>query len=222
MTVDEQIKRVAQVARFPRNLDQRTISRLSVLAAVVVVALVAGVYGLIKNQSPALAGTDLGGTPAPGFSLTDQNGATISLAGLRGHPVVLAFMYTHCPDVCPLTAEKMRLAAQHLGAQAGQVAWVGISVDPAGDSADSAKQFAATHGLTGKLHFLMGTREQLVPIWKAYFLPTDGSPTRQPQVGAHTGAVYLIDTQGRERIYLDSSFDPVNQLAPDLRSLLGG
>lgn len=221
MTVDEAIKRIAEI---PKRLDQRTISRLSVIAAVALIAVVVAVYGLVRGLStPAtLAGTDLGGTPAPAFSLTDQNGATVTLQGLRGHPVALAFMYTHCPDVCPLTAEKMRLASQQLGAQASQVEWIGISVDPAGDTAGSAKLFAATHGLTGRLHFLMGTRDQLTPVWKAYFLVSDDNPGgMQPQVIAHTGAVYLIDQQGRERVYLDSDFDPVKQLAPDLRILLG-
>jgi protein SCO1/2 len=225
MTVDEALRRVSQIPQGVRSMDQRAVSRLSVVSAIVLVALVVGVYGLLHAQSSAssLIGTDMGGTPAPGFSLVDQNGAAVTLQALRGHPVALAFMYTHCPDVCPLTAEKLHQAAQQLGAQAGAVEWIGISVDPAGDTPASAKQFAATHGLTGTLRFLMGSRAQLQPVWQAYYLVASGnsiSSTGQPQIADHTGAVYLIDKQGRERVYLDSSFDPVKQLAPDLRILL--
>jgi protein SCO1/2 len=232
MRLDEALKEAGEKARDvsararerARGLDLRVVSRLSVIAAIVVIALVAAVYGIIKatSGSATLSGTDLGGTPAPGFTLTDQNGATVSLQQLRGRPVALAFMYTHCPDVCPLTAEKMRQAAQVLGDRANAVVWLGVSVDPAGDTPDAAKQFAATHGLAGRLRFLMGTRAQLLPVWKAYFLVADESAnTPANQVADHTGAVYLIDKQGRERVYLDSAFDPVKQLAPDLRSLLG-
>ncbi len=220
MRLDEAIRGAREKAR---SLDQRTISRLSVLAAILVVVLVVAVVGIIRStaSSHTLVGTDLGGTPAPGFALTDQNGAAVSLQGLRGHPVALAFMYTHCPDVCPLTAEKLRLAAQQLGPRASSVAWVGITVDPSGDTPAAAKQFAATHGLSGRLRFLLGTREQLIPVWRSYFLISDEGDAQPNQVVDHTGAVYVIDQQGRERIYLDAGFDPVNQLAKDLRILMG-
>lgn len=224
MRFDEVIRDALGRARaWVRRLDQRSISRLSVLGAIVLVALIVGVYALVRSTaaSNTLVGTDLGGTPAPGFTLTDQNGATISLQSLRGHPVVMAFMYTHCPDVCPLTAHKMHLAAEQLGAQANQVEWIGITVDPAGDTPDAAKQFVATHGLTGQMHFLLGSREQLIPIWRSYFLIEDAGDAQPGEVVNHTGAVYLIDQDGRERIYLDANFDPTNQLAKDLRILLG-
>ncbi len=227
MRLDEAIKDVRERAR---GFDLRTVSRLSVIGAIAAIAVIVAGYGVVKSATPSPsiscgAGTGctaLGGTPAPGFTLTDQNGATVSLQALRGHPVVLAFMYTHCPDVCPLTAEKMRLAAQQLGSQANGAEWIGISVDPAGDTPNSAKQFAATHGLTGRLRFLLGSRAQLLPVWKAYFLVSDaGAGAPANQVADHTGAVYLIDKQGREQVYLDSGFDPARQLAPELRILLG-
>ncbi|HEX6818357.1 MAG TPA: SCO family protein [Ktedonobacterales bacterium] len=223
MTVDEAIKRATErVTDRITHLDQRTISRLSVASAIVLVVLVVLVVALLRGQptSGQLAGADLGGTPAPGFSLVDQNGQTLTLQSLRGHPVALTFMYTHCLDVCPVTAEKLHQASAQLGTQASAVEWIGISVDPAGDTPASATQFAATHGLTGRIHFLLGSRAQLLPIWQAYYLVPSNSTGQQPQVADHTGAVYLIDKQGRERVYLDSTFDPVKQLAPDLRILL--
>jgi hypothetical protein len=44
--------------------------------------------------------------PAPEFSLRDANGAPVALSDLRGKVVVLNFIYTKCPDVCPLHAER--------------------------------------------------------------------------------------------------------------------
>jgi protein SCO1/2 len=230
MGLDEAIEAIKDARERARGVDLRTVSRFSVIAAIALVAVIVAIFGIVKSATSSASiscgtgtgCTALGGTPAPGFSLTDQNGAIVSLQALRGHLVVLAFMYTHCPDVCPLTAEKLRLAGQQLGAQANTVDWIGISVDPAGDTPDSAKQFAATHGLTGRLRFLLGSRAQLSPVWKAYFLVADaGAGAPANHVADHTGAVYLIDKQGREQLYLDSGFDPAKQLAPELRSLLG-
>ena len=161
-------------------------------------------------------GTDLGATPAPLFQLVDQNGTSIALQHLHGHPVVLTFLYTTCPGPCPLTAEKLHAAAQSLGSQADRVQWLAVSINPAGDTPALAKTFVAAHGLTGTLHFLLGSQAQLAPIWKAYAVSSQA-----PQGGQiiHTVGVYIIDAQGRERAYLDAGFTP-RMLAADLHTLL--
>lgn len=120
-------------------------------------------------SAPALQGTDLGSVPAPSFHLVDQTGGTITLAALKGHPVVLTFMYSHCPGPCPLFASKLYKASQALGKQAQQVTWLAVSLEPHGDTPASATQFVAAHQLTGRLHFLLGTTTQLEPVWNAYF-----------------------------------------------------
>ncbi len=72
----------------------------------------------------------MGGSPAPGFALTDQHGEQVTLADQRGKVTALTFLYTHCPDVCPLTAAQLRLVDEQLGADADHVALLAISVDP--------------------------------------------------------------------------------------------
>jgi protein SCO1/2 len=198
----------------------RMISRGIVVALVVVV----GVVILIHNHqaeshaTTRLTGTDLGAMAAPGFQLSDQSGKPVSLQDLRGHPTVLAFLYTHCPDECPLTAEKLHTAAGMLGSQAGEVRWVAISVDPVGDTRETATTFVHTHRLDGTLRYLLGSREQLAPVWDAYHIGvTDGADGEV----MHAGALYLLDGQGRERVFLGADFDP-KALAGDLRALLGG
>jgi protein SCO1/2 len=198
----------------------RTISRLSVVAMVAILAVIIGVKAVFVNVNGApLVGDDLGGIPAPAFQLKDQDGATVSLIQFRGQPVVLAFLYTHCPDVCPLTAEKMHTTATQLGTAASKVAWIAVSVDPTGDTPDAAKQFVATHGLTGRLQFLLGSREALAPVWADYHLAATSDATPATGAAPHTGGVYLIDKQGRERVYLASGFRP-ETLAQDLTTLI--
>src|SRR5947207_2035508 len=80
----------------------------------------------------------------------------------------LTFLYTHCPGPCPLMAEKLRSTAELLGTQANQVTWLAVSLDPKEDTPASATAFVETHRLTGQLHYLLGTRAELEPTWKAY------------------------------------------------------
>ncbi len=171
-------------------------------------------------SAPTLQGTDLGSTPAPTFQLVDQTGATISLAALKGHPVVLTFMYTHCPGPCPLLASKFYKASQLLGKQAQQVKWLAVSLDPHGDTPVTATQFVAVHQLTGLLHFLMGTTAQLEPVWNNYFVVVESQVDIQGTTTmTHSVGVFLLDQQGRERVYLNDTMTP-QQLATDLHVLL--
>ena len=203
----------------------RLISRVLVLALVVVVGSVIFLHDHLAQShatTPTLEGVDLGRDPAPNFALVDQNGTSVSLEAQRGHPVVLTFLYTHCPDACPLTAEKLRATTQSLGTRAGDVRWVVVSIDPVGDTPSSAAQFVAAHHLTGRVHYLLGTQSQLQPIWNAYHIAVVPGQDAQAQVRSvtHSMGLYVIDGQGRERLYLDQTFDPEG-LANDLRAVLG-
>src|SRR5262245_22007126 len=153
-------------------LRLRQVSRVLVPLLIVVIGVTIFAHDrLMAGQTTAQSGTgsrlkgfDLGAVPAPGFSLTDQNSAAISLTALVGRPVVLTFLYTHCPDECPLTAEKLRTTAQALGDRASSAVWLAVSIDPVGDTPQAARDFVAKHRLTGMLHFLVGSQRQLHPI----------------------------------------------------------
>lgn len=207
----------------------RLVSRVLVPVLVVMIGGLLLVYqhNAASQSTPpratalALKGADLGATPAPGFSLADAGGATVSLASLRGHPVVLTFLYTHCPNECPLTAEKLRAAAQALGTHgAAQVRWVLVSVDPTGDTPARANAFLAAHHLSGTAQYLLGTQAQLAPVWDAFHIAVQPGGDAQAMVNGvnHTVGVFVLDAQGRERAYLDGTFDPAD-LAYDLRAL---
>jgi len=196
-------------------------ARWLLIGAFVAALLVAGAC---RDEAPPLAGTSLDGKPSPEFRLTDQRGAPVALAELRGSPVVLTFLYTTCPDICPLTAEKLRQTFEQLGKDAGKVAMVAISVDPERDTADAAAEFTAQHRLDGwNWHYLTGTRADLEPVWASYGI---GVIPRYPNVSSttldavgHTDALYVIDRDGRQRTLLRGDFDPV-ALAGGLRGLL--
>ena len=171
--------------------------------------------GQNTNQT-GLQGTNLGKTPAPDFRLTDQFGAPISLSQFKGKPVVLTFLYTHCKDLCPLTAEKLHVVMQNLGSDAQKVAVLAVSIDPKGDTTAAALAFSKAHRMEGYWHFLTGTFNALSPIWSNYDVYADTSD----QSVNHSFALYVLDKQGRERIFLDDGFTPA-ELTADLKILLG-
>lgn len=212
------------------SMNWRLASRLSVVVLAILVVLLVTIWQQRINaaktintsgasnsavSSDGLQGTDLGGTPAPDFRLTDQYGKQVSLSQFKGKPVVVTFLYTHCPDVCPLTAEKLHTTLQDLGSEAQNVGVLAVSTDPKGDTVDAALQFSKAHRLQDSWHFLVGPESTLAPIWSNYSVYAQ---TQQMNIN-HTLAVYLIDKQGRERVFLGDDFVPT-QLAANLKILL--
>jgi cytochrome oxidase Cu insertion factor (SCO1/SenC/PrrC family) len=68
-------------------------------------------------------------TSAPGFTLTDRGGQATSLAGLKGHVVVLEFMDPHCTDICPIVSQEFLDAYRDLGASAPRVVFLAVDVN---------------------------------------------------------------------------------------------
>jgi protein SCO1 len=180
------------------------------------------------HRSPALAGAVL--TPpaaAPDFRLSDQDGRVVSLANLRGKVIALTFLYTRCPDVCPLIADQMRAAYQRLGQAAREAVFVAVSVDPVGDTPASIRGFLRRHRVEGVLIYLSGTVAQLQPIWAHYYVGSDAGEVNPAALAApapshgpvdHTAIVYIIDPHGQIRAFLPGNFDPAD-LVTDIRAL---
>jgi cytochrome oxidase Cu insertion factor (SCO1/SenC/PrrC family) len=195
------------------------------LVVVVALAVLAGLLfpraaSTETDQSSALAGTVLTSTPAPGFRLRDQFGREVSLAGFRGRPVVLSFMGATCTQLCPVAAETLRRTAAELGPAGKKVAFVVISTDPEDDTHAAVVRFSRRHGMLNRWHYLVGTRAQLGPIWRAYHLYVAPANAPAQIKAAHTSATYLIDGAGRERVLMTENPDGVG-LDRDLRILLG-
>jgi protein SCO1 len=213
-------------------MSWRLASRLSVITlAILVVIVIALIQSRPSNPSTPSSGgstsggssttsgfqggTDLGGTAAPNFQLTDQYGKPVSLAQFRGEPVIVTFLYTHCPDVCPLTAEHLHTSLLQLGPDAHKVAVLAVSTDPKGDTTSAALKFSVAHNMQTYWHFLTGQQQQLAPIWTSYSVYAQALPKSVN----HSTALYLIDKQGHERVYMDDSFQPT-QMAANLKLLL--
>ncbi len=180
-----------------------------------------------NDSSSDLPGAELDSSPAADFVLRDAVGQTVSLSQFRGRPVVLTFLYTDCPDVCPVIAQRIGQALARLGSDAATVAVLAVSVDPSGDTPESATAFMQRHGLAGPgRHYLLGETATLLPVSMAYGVAAEpaaaqrapGDPPAVRRVG-HTDATYLIDRDGRKRTLLrgDATAD---EILRGLRALL--
>ena len=195
-----------------------------VLVVVALIALAgataATVAKVVDDDGPAAKVTDVGvegpesrfkgalrpaGARAQDFALRDQDGRLVRLSRLRGRVVVLSPMYTTCPDTCPLVAQQIQDALLDLPRRVrNEIVALAVSVDPANDTAASARKFLRTRLVSRHLDFLVGSQAELRPVWKAYgFSP-------QTKEIEHNSYVVLIDKRGYQRI----SF-PVNFLTPE-------
>jgi len=157
--------------------------------------------------------------PAPGFALTSQDGRLITLATLRGKIVAVSFIYTACPDICPLLTQKMVQVQEELGPDFGEkIAFVSITLDPEHDTPEVLKDYAQFWGAKpDSWSFLTGSPEAVRDITHRYgvFMAKneDGSVD-------HTQLTSIVDTEGAMRVqYLGARFDP-EEFRRDLLSLL--
>ena len=113
---------------------------------------------------------------APDFTARDADGRRVRLSQFRGKAVLLTFVYTRCPDVCPLIVGNLRAALLRAGSGAGRAQVIAVSVDPQGDTPRSVRRFVAAHGMAGRLEYLIGSKAELAPIWRSYGIAVGASP----------------------------------------------
>ena len=209
--------------------------------------LVLGLLFLIAmacSEAASFQGTELDpADAAPAFQLTDQFGGAAGLADFSGKLVVLTFLYTNCPDVCPIVTETLRRTHERLGDDASQVQFLAVSVDPLRDSIDVVYRYSQERDMQHRWRFLVGSEAQLSPVWRAYWLDPvrdiraleDGSdpghsseesarngstPPANPYLVSHTAPIFLIDREGYRRVVFTSpSLDP-EPLVHDIRILI--
>jgi protein SCO1 len=155
---------------------------------------------------------------APPIALHDANGTPVTLAAQRGRYVLVTFIYTHCPDVCPLITKNLNAALRVIGPSARkQVRVLAVSVDPVGDTPKAVKAYAREKHLFPQFQYLIGTRAELRRVWKAWHVL---AVETKPDLVDHVAYTALIDANGKERVLYDSSVH-ATQVVHDLRALMG-
>jgi protein SCO1/2 len=150
------------------------------------------------------------GLRAPDFELRDQDGERVSMRALRGRPVLVTFLYTTCEDSCPAQAQIVRGALDELGHDVPALA---IAVDPPRDTPRRARAFLSEHRALGRLDFVLGSRAELRPLWKAFAIRPQ-SVTQE-----HQARFTLVDRRGLQRVGYPGAEATPERLAHDLRLL---
>jgi protein SCO1/2 len=190
------------------------------LAALAALALVAVGIGGGGSGGPALNATPVEpAVPAPAIRGTDQDGRAVALPR-EGRPMVVTFMFTRCPTTCPLISRQLASALDMLGPDAEGVDVVAISVDPEGDTPVRARAFIRSHGLQGRLRYVVGSRAELAPHWAAWQVAAQ--PSDQPSLSVHSARIVLVDRSGRQvGRYAAGLPIPPSDIAEDVDALLG-
>ena len=146
--------------------------------------------------------------PAPGFSLTDQNGRTVSLASLRGKVVLMTFLDPVCSTDCPLIAQEFRQTWQLLGAKNSSVELVAVVANPTYRSTVFTRAFDQQEGLATvpNWRYLTGSFSQLSAVWRQYGITVQNLPAGA--MSAHNDVAVVIDPSGNIRDELSDDPGP--------------
>lgn len=183
--------------------------RYAIWAAIVVaLAVIAGTFYWQQAGGAKLAGSLIGGP----FTLTDQHGATVTEAALKGHPSALFFGYTYCPDVCPTTLLDLSNYLKQLGPDGDKLKVYFVTVDPERDTEAQMANYLSLFdpritGLTGSPPAV----EQMLKAYRIYWkkIP-DGNGGYSMD---HSASVYLLDRDGNLTSTLDYQEKPDVALA---------
>jgi protein SCO1/2 len=139
---------------------------LSALVALLLGLAVATIVALVREPESGLADTFRPQrVEPPAFQLRDHEGRPASPEDARGRVLALTFLFTQCRESCPTMGRTVGAALEQAGPG---VVGMAVSVDPVGDTPENVRRFLRTNNLEGRLRYLVGRREELLPVWKAY------------------------------------------------------
>jgi protein SCO1/2 len=143
---------------------------------------------------------------APPLALHNFTGQSVSLARLRGRAVLVTFVYTHCPDVCPIIVSNLAAAQRGLGPEARRVKILAVTVDPKRDTPPDIRTYLRARDALGRMDYLLGSTSQLHRTWKDWDVAVSTSPNRL--TNGHSSIIYGITASGRMAVVYPANFTP--------------
>jgi protein SCO1/2 len=130
------------------------------------------------------------------FTLTDQNGRTVTEKDFKGHPTLVFFGFTNCPEICPTTLFEVSEVLNRLGPDAAKVNALFVTIDPERDTPEKMKDYLGS--FNPRMLALSGDEAAVAAVAKAYRVyykkvPLDAGGYTMD----HTAIVYLMDKEGR-------------------------
>jgi protein SCO1/2 len=198
-----------------RGIDLRILGGLLALAIVggVIVLVTVGGSSARKPQSTTAGGFQSAGvlspaTQAPPLALRNYLGQPVNIESFRGKAVLVTFLYTHCPDVCPLITSNLRVAQRLMGSKvAADTQIIAVSVDPRGDTPGAVAAFLAHHEMTGHMLYLVGSAHELAQAWQAWGVGSERDASK-PEFINHSGLIDGVTASGKRLTIYASNFQP--------------
>jgi protein SCO1/2 len=199
------------MARLRPTSDRPLIAGLALVVVALSLALaIAGCGGSSSADSSTVAFSGAENSPpipAPPLKLKNSLGKPVDLASYRGKAVLVTFIYTHCPDVCPLIVSHLKTAQAELGAKADDMQIVAVSTDPRGDTPKTVAAFLKAHGMAGKMQYLIGNRAELGHVWKTWNIVAKPDKAGRDLV-EHSALIYGIGADGKITTLYPANFKP--------------
>ena len=182
----------------------RSVAAVAALAVILIGAAPMASAAANRTADPILALAIAGNSaslnlPAPGFSLTDQDGRTVSLASLRGKVVLMTFLDPVCTTDCPIIAQEFKQTGQLLGAQNKNVELVAVVANQLYRSTAFTRAFDQQEGLATVPNwlYLTGSLSQLSAVWQHYGITVENLPAGA--MSGHNDLAMVIDRSGQIR-----------------------
>jgi protein SCO1/2 len=163
------------------------------LGGLAALALVPGLREQLAPRSVSVGRALVGGP----FALTDHTGKRVTDRDFRGRYILLMFGFTYCPDICPSGLQVMAAALDKLGAKAGKIAPVFVSLDPERDTPQQMAQYVASFhprlvGLTGSLEEV----DAAAKAYRVYYKKVRDAQSSAPYTIDHSALIYLMGPDG--------------------------
>jgi cytochrome oxidase Cu insertion factor (SCO1/SenC/PrrC family) len=186
------------------------------ILAIVNIAVIPVFFYAVNQRHSRAAALQAGplpvyGTVAP-FRLSERSGSALSSGELSGKPWIASFIFTNCPNQCPMMSHKMSLMQQTLPPD---VKLVSISVDPERDTPEALAKYAKSfHADEARWLFLTGAKEEVGGVLKSFHMNNSDDPD------LHSLRFALVDARGAIRGYYDSSdAEALKKLPRDIEAL---
>jgi protein SCO1/2 len=161
-----------------------------------------------------------------GYVLVNQNGDTVRLDDLSGKVLVVGYIYTHCPDVCPFITSNMKKIQKLVNADPDlkrKVLFVSVTFDPRRDKPEVLKEYAKLYRIdTSNWVLLTGDRKTIDSLMKDLAIvveigpmdvqvetdTVDGKPvvdTVYRYEIVHTDRIHVVDPKGKITAYFKGS-----------------
>ena len=193
----------------------------SIFLSVVVLSLVlAGAISPRSVMANSTAESDAAPAEAlPAVTLIDQNGKPVSLASLRGRPVLLGFVHTSCKGPCELMTAKMKQVEQKLGSQQdSKIAMVTVTTDPDHDGPAEMLKYAEAQGANQPgWFFLSGKPADVRRFLAVYHVAHEESEEDEM---THVLDLYLIAPDGTRARHYQGTTTPPEEIASDIRKTM--